>query len=423
MIVANRFQAVRRFGARWPGGIGPRMILERRRAQWPARLVPDGPEWVRLPSGLVVPALRGGSGGAYFNRYEHPAAIAFLLISNVSSTQSGVGLDSNYVYATSGDAIGSRFNLAAAETLDQVYFNVTGYTGTAANVTSLDLELRNNTSGTGPGTTLHESKTINPGSGTGWLKSTGWTFSFSADTPYWLVLGDANGNTTDFATVLRSTNAFASGRDWRSMAAQVTHPSTTWSISNQPPSLVLVFASGRVFGQPITASATTANNTNRRGWRLVAPAAFKVLGMVGIGSTALTTITGIELWEGSAGPSGTPTATGTLEVIGNSLSSVAGVGYLFAEAPTLTPAQSYRCVFAYAASASTPSKLSIGTGADATLRSALLGGGQWYFAGANGTTDWSNDDQNGIPSVDLLIEDFVASAGGGVVLKRPIYVR
>jgi hypothetical protein len=87
----------------------------------------------------------------------------------------------------------------------------------------------------------------------------------------------------------------------------------------------------------------------------------------------------------------------------------------FETSPTLAKAAEYRVVFTYSASATTPRKLSIGTGADANLRAARMGGGGWYWAQANGTTNWANDDSNGVPQVGLIIEDQVAVAGGGSV--------
>jgi hypothetical protein len=322
-----------------------------------------------------------------------------------------LALDSNYVNATSGDAIAARFKLPRAEVLNTVYYFVTAYTGTAANVNDLDLELRNNSDSTGPSSTLHEGKTHDPGATTGWRSSTGWSFSMSADTFYWIIIGDADGNGTDYATLLRNTNTFNNQRDYgKFVGVQTTDGwASVRTFSGAIASLVLVFASGRTIGNPLTASVNTTSNQNRRGLRFVAPATTKLFGMTGTLGTASTTITGIELWSGENGPSGSADATAATEIRANQIGDIIA-GYAFETPPTITQGTSYRIVFTYGSNTTAPSKLNIGTGADASLRSSMLGGGNWYFAGANATTDWSNDDTSAMPGVDLLIEDFVTNS-------------
>lgn len=407
MIIGNRFHAVRGLGP-LSGGLGRRYILERRRAQWPARLVPDGPDWVTLPSGVVVPAIAGGAGGTYLQGYENMAFPLFH--QSATAGQSTLALDSNYVNNTSGDAIAARFHLRQAETLSAVRFFITAYTGTAANVNDLNVDLRANSNTTGPGgTTQHDSVTINPASATGWITTTGWTFAASADTVYWLVIGDADGNSTDFATVLRSTNTWTLFRDMlKSQAWQTTDGwSATRTAASQASGIVILFTSGRVLGSPITATAASTSSQNRRGLRFIAPAGLKLFGMTGLGNPTTTTVTGLELYADASTPGSGQLATGTTELM-NQLANIGG--YLWETPPSLTQGTAYRAVYVYGVNSTTPGKMNIGTGADATLRSARVGGGAWYWAEANGTTDWSNDDINATPAVELLVDDFVTEA-------------
>ena len=88
-------------------------------------------------------------------------------------------------------------------------------------------------------------------------------------------------------------------------------------------------------------------------------------------------------------------------------------GFLFGTPPTLAKATQYRLVFTYGSATALPRKLTIGTGADANLKAAMLGGGGWYWTEANGTIDWSNDDTASWPQVAVVIEDQIAVAGGG----------
>lgn len=409
MILGNRFHAVRRLGP-LSGGLGRRYILERRRAQWPAVLVPDGPEWVRLHDGRVVPAIHGGAGGTYVQGYEVPSLALFRLPG--AGSQTTHALDSAYANGTGGDAIASRIQLPRVETLASVYAFIGSYTGTAANVNDLNFEFRDNSFTTGPSTTLHDSVTKDPASATGWISAT-WSTGFTTteDVPYWIILGDADGNTTDYATVLRNTNTFgAMASAWISQAAQTTDGWTSVrTFAGNPGALVVAFTSGRVIGSPFSASTGSPNNTNRRGLRFVAPATCKLYGALLNGSVAVATLTGLELWTGTDGPNGSPTATGAVDFLTNAVTS-AVFGHDFTTAPTLTQGTAYRLVFTYGANSTLPSKLNIGTGADDTLRSAMLGGGAWYWAGANGTTDWSNDDTSAQPAMDVLIDDGVTES-------------
>jgi hypothetical protein len=89
-------------------------------------------------------------------------------------------------------------------------------------------------------------------------------------------------------------------------------------------------------------------------------------------------------------------------------------GLLFAPSATIPGATPTRVVFTYSGAATRPQLLQIGTGTDANLRSSGIGSGSIYWAEANGTTNWANDDINSFPAAMLLIDDQVA-AGGMVV--------
>jgi hypothetical protein len=71
-------------------------------------------------------------------------------------------------------------------------------------------------------------------------------------------------------------------------------------------------------------------------------------------------------------------------------------------------------VLTVSGAATTPNKASIGTGSNAILRSAMLGGGKWYWAESNGLIDWSNDDINAWPFLMLIVDDI--SVAGALTL-------
>lgn len=372
-------------------------------------------EWWQSPEGLWVPRMAGGAGGTYIaGGYEHPRSLLFR--HGFAPAQQTLALSSNYVNATSGSAIASRFAYREADTLSKIYFFVTGYTGTAANVNDINCEFRNNSDTTGPSSTLHDSVTVDPASATGWISATWVTgFTLVANTSYWAIVGDADGGATDFATVLRSLTGFTLTAD--QLLYQAVQTTDGWAsvrtFAGVPSNIVLLFTSGRTVGNPFpTGNVASTSSTNQRGLRFIAPAGCKVFGMSF--ATGAAGCSGINLWSGSNGPGGSADANGTTPISQATLASATEVGFAFETPPTLTQGTIYRLVMTYAAVATQPARFQIGTGADATLRSAMLGGNAWYWAEADGTTDWSNDNTSEFPAVDVIVEDFVtASAGGG----------
>lgn len=423
MHLVGRYHRVRPFGA---SGVGPPYVWDRGRAQDAPRMIPAPydkgerfkgftryGEWWRSPEGLWTPAVRGGAGGVYMSGGRETPRMRLTGSASGSAAQGTLALDSNYVNATGGDAIAHRFVVPVGETLQKVYYFITAYTGTAANVNDISLELRNNNSSTGPSSTLHDSVIHDPASVTSWLATSGWTFTLVSGTLYWLVVGDADGNGTDFATVLRSTGRTSQVADYSMGNAVQTTDGwvSVRTITNQLSNIILLFDSGRIQGDPISASAASTSSTNQRGLRFVAPVTCAVFGMVST-NAELAALSGVGLWSGSNGPSGSPDGgTGTIALPGTTVGGV-DRGFAFGTMPTLQQGVAYRIVFTYASAGTQPLRYQIGTGADAALRSAMLGGGAWYWAEANGTTNWNNDNTSEFPAVDVILEDFVTVAQG-----------
>lgn len=401
-----------------PGGLGPPLHLLKTKAR-PNHLVPfRHPEWHRLRNGvwMPVPEVHGGAG---FSSTTQTPNVAFGPWGTAAGTASTVALNSTYVYGVSGNSAGGRYRLPTAKTVNNIYFFISSYTGTAANVTTLLVEIRNDTSNL-PGSTVHATQTKNPSSATGWINCSGLSYAGSADTSYWVLVANTSATAaTDYATVLARYN----GLDITSLhynyayriAADSTNGWSTGTLRLETMGLCVSMSDSTTIGSPFSAAANGANNTERRGFYLGGfTETLKILGLSpGVASNNLT---GIELYDATGTVPGTgAVSTGATQII-NTTSTVAG--YLFETAPTLAKASVYRLVFTYSAGANTsPRKLQIGTGADANLRAAMLGGGSMYWAQANGTTDWSNDDTSAQPQAVLLIEDQVAVASGSVFFQ------
>lgn len=418
MHLVGRHHRVRPLG---PFGWGPAYVLSKTKAQQPTLLVPyvERGEWWRAPGGQwdwrTVRAEILGQRGAFGWRGTSQLFRPIIgILGTVALSQSTLALDSAYTYNTAGDGIAARFTLASAKTLSSAYVHITSFTGTAANVNDLNFELRNNSTNR-PGTTLHDSAVHDPASTTGWRKMTGLTFAGSASTVYWAIVADADGNATDFATVLRNASqpqdvqATTLSAAFQSTGGFVGAPTAASTVG----SVVLVFTDGSALGNPFTALVTSTSGTNQRGLRIDGLTETLLLYGVLSGTAMANAATAARVWAGTNGPSGTGyLAEGTNELI-STAASFTTLGYAFSSTVTLAKSTAYRFVFTYGSVSTAPSRWQIGTGADANLRAAMLGGGNWYWtednagAWADTTSEW--------PNTALLPEDQfeVATAGGG----------
>jgi hypothetical protein len=304
-----------------------------------------------------------------------------------------------------------------------MYYYVTAVTGTAANVNDINFEFRND-SGTSAAPnraspTLHDSGSADPnGEGTmvGWHRITpGTGFTTSAVTHYWAIIADADGNGTDFVTVLNGVLGTGGGI---ASAPSLLHTQIAVSVTNgftADPTLlndrvariVLEFGDGTVAGEAFVSSSNATGTRN--GLRLDGlTAPLSIWGATGYGSA---TITGVEVYADSSTPGSGQLATGSTVLRSSGLSSSCGA--VLSAPYTLAAATAYRIVLQ--TGGTIPRKLQVGTdnGYTTPLRKARPGGAGWYWAGANGTTNWANDDQDGYPDLCLFVDDQVAAAPGG----------
>jgi hypothetical protein len=392
----GRYHRVRAYGL---NEAGPPLVLDRK---WGALQPYLNEEWWQTPQGLYVPVLRGGIGMQ--GRFQQPRD--FIGTSGFTAgAQQTIALDSAYTSGSAGDAIAARLSIAKNSTLSDIYFFIVSYTGTAANVNDIDYEVR-----TGTVTTVTTSAgglvatgTKNPASATGWIRISSLSAALTAGTFYYIILGDAEGNGTDFATLLSShtmslTSLVMSAADY--MEATTTNGWTAVTLNNRASNLVLVFADGTIRGNPFTANAGSTSSTNRRGLSVDGFRSYlKVYGLVtGISAN----ISGVELIFNDSTPGGATLASSTVLTGGTT-----GInGGLFTDPYLCGPGIPYRFVFTYGGAATVPNKCSVGSGADANILASMLGSGNWYWAEANGTTNWSNDDTTSWPFMGIMLEDF-----------------
>lgn len=409
MHLIGRYIAARRFGRL---GWGSPYILD---CKWNRLLPRKGPEWWRSPEGFYIPVIQGGSGLIGTN--QRPRMRFGMGVS--SGVVGTVHLNGNYIAGTSGPASGVRFKVGSSLTLQDLYFFIDSFVGTAANVNDLDLELRTgtellpNTAGAG----LKDSRTYDPLSTVGWNKTTGWTFTLVADTVYFGIVGDADGTAGDRAVTQKNyfdlINQYtAENLDWTAMHTVNGFISATIGVGCG--SMVMVFTDGSAMGSPFTGSSSSTNNALQRGLVIGGlNGTFKLLAIIMTGGSSAN-MNGAKVYAGATGPTGGHMAAGT-----TILATLGGVnqGIRFTPAPSLSSNTPYRLVFTFGGNSIVPAKVNIGTGADAGLKAAMAGGGGFYWtqevAGAPNT--WG-DDVAAWPSMDILVEDII-----GVSIGSPPY--
>lgn len=348
-----------------------------------------------------------------------------------------LALDSAYTAGSAGDVSGVRYQPGTTRTLNSVYFFVSSYTGTAANVNDLNLELRPEAS-TGaltPDTaTLTESKTKDPASATGWIASTGWTTSLTALNRYFIAVGDADGNGTDYATVNQRVAYYNSAtNDNQGNRFNGAQSTAGWSSGNTFSLVglgcfVLAFADGSSFGNPISTLTTPASNTQQRGLRITTSGLIANVPIFGVTwATSGTGVSGFKIFTGDTAPDGSADHTSTSLLYGTTAASATGCFTSTGASYTLTAGTAYSIVATYSVNGTTgPRRADIGTGEDATLRLAMPGAGEFYWRQDGGGSTWANDLTGSMPTMGLMIDGQVAasggtppmlSAGGGLLLK------
>lgn len=397
MRLIGRWEKVRAVG---PGGVGLPYMLDRK---W-GRVLPhtESDEWWHSPEGIWMPTMRGGSGFSF-----HGMPRSTLISHDVSAFASSTNTINNVLtVGTSGLGVAARFACFRNETVTDLYVaTTTALTGTPILKWEIRTSNGNAPDTTGPG--LVASGTFTPAGNT-WNKVTGLSTALTAGTIYWIIIGGSTADGSNKVDVQRSglnensgTSIYApyatgfTGNGWSGAS----------SVFSAFSSICMVFSSGRVIGCPFV-SETGGSSTNRRGMFIGSlDPNIGIYGLVGA-SGALTNSSGAELWLNSNGPSGSADAASGVQIL-TDVGSIAG--YLFGSPQKIPARNTARLVFTYSAGGSTPTKMNIGTGVDANLQAMMFGEAAWYWAQANGTTNWSNDDVNAFPRMNVLIEDLLGS--------------
>lgn len=418
MHLIGRWERVRGYRV-GPGRWDPPLMLDRK---WSTLSPFACEEWHQTRDGVWIPAIRGGA--LSFPNSGPDFALSLFTRAGTALSATTVALDSAYTFNSAGDGVAHRM-FGRGKAIANAYYYISAVAaGTQVNINDINAELRNdNGSATAPNRaspTLHASGSADPNGETTWI---GWhkialsAFTTTEGTIYWLIVADADGGGTDYATVQHALGNSDVLTHLRALAQP--YDATNGFVSNPTaragwPLVLLEHSDGTVAGWAVTSHATVTSNTERKGLRH--DGFTETIKLLGALAGNVASITGAEVYDDDGTvPGGTTQASGTT-VVYNSAGTA--IGALLSAAYSVPKATAQRVVFTHSASGAR--KLSIGTtnGYETVLRAARPGGAGWYYAWANGTTNWANDDQDAQPDMTLLFEDQVAVAGG--LRTRPL---
>lgn len=321
-----------------------------------------------------------------------------------SATKTGLALGSAYTYGSAGAAVGFRFVAPTSGNLNSIYFFVTAILGTPGVTT---VELRNCISGTTskPGTTLHATQTVSPGTAANkWIKCTFDTpYSVTLGVEYWIVLGDAGWTTGKTASVLYISGALMVVNRTLTPYTTANGFSSAGALSSNAGGIVFVFADGTITGAPYTANTAYANNNRERGLKIIGLTEnLKINGVFFIASAS--DLTTLKIYKGTTAPGGTTELTVTLA------SGAKDVGAILFSPFTLLRNTIYRIVLSAGASNTTTPKYfeieDYATGGT-DLINCGLGGGTITGTQDDGAGGWT-DSPGQLCCMALQIVDQVA---------------
>lgn len=321
-------------------------------------------------------------------------------------------LNSAYTYNSAGDAVAMRFALNEAKTLTDVYCYLTALNGTPANVNDLNWEIRDNSADPNePGSTLVASGTYDPSGDSPpvWMTmATGLSQALLAGKVYFLIVADADGNGTDYATILRN------GPFGAALRSMFFSPNTTdgFQTTNDrdPSAMVLAFSDGSVIGNPY--SRVTSNSYNvERGLKVQFDEDVELIGLQWANATVAGNLLGIKIYEDGNNPGGTTVYASTEDYEDANLH---GTHYRFESVVTLTGGTVYRVVFTSGGSDNDPRQPNFGAGAipsDVAL-ARYAGNSNWVFTRDSGGGGWTDDDTS-LMTMMLVLGNMPAQAGAG----------
>lgn len=412
------------------GALGPPLLYDRKELDTkrdPLRPYPWSEEWWKSPSGAWIETRRllrdqrgvlsNGNALAFGNgsmgQYDENFSAATIPLSTA------------YTANSAGRALGAQFAIPEADTLNTVYFYVDSFTGLKALVTTLNLEIRSDSSNAPVvASAALATATMDPsGFNSGWTQFTGLTHAWSAATYYWPIVADADGGAVNFVNIrLHGGQLEDNSRGFNFPVGASNNTSNGWTtktVNGGAMYFVLVFASGMSLGYPVGTTVTVPSSTLQRGQKNTGlTAALKIWGYSGgLGVSGSTTG---NIYLGTDGPNSGAAATGSLPTRGGIGTNYCGV--MLSAPYTIPAATQHRLVIKGSSNSTIFRGFKVGTvnaGSAAELMAAFPGAGGITYTEekAGSPNDWGNDDTNAYCPCSLYIYDQVAAASSTIFVQ------
>jgi hypothetical protein len=322
----------------------------------------------------------------------------------LGAMQAGSGttlaLSSNYVYATSGNAIAARFMCRKSGYLNNAYvFNRT----TTGSPGAITCELRTYSSGAAskPQSTLLASTTATPGASTKWIQFTFSTpYYVVANTVYWIIFGDpagSAGNSVTLQYLSPIVNVEANQLRFSPFTTSdgFTTNGTNSATYQMPPFILNI--SGKPMGVPYTTTGSYSSNTRPKGWKLDGLSGH--IKIEGTWTNNISNVSNIQMFSGNVGSSGTPDTSAAMDI------NSAGI---FQPAYLCLAGGIYRMVFAFSGSSAGPGYYQV---EDSTsyvdILKTTLGNGRIYSSIGDGSGGWT-DEKDKLPKGYIVLAGPVA---------------
>jgi hypothetical protein len=319
-----------------------------------------------------------------------------------NNTKTGFALGSAYSYGVAGAALALRFVAPTTGNLTDVWFFVTTTTGAGNPPGITTVELRNYSAAGTPGTTLHASQTITPGTTDNkWINAHFTTpYSVTRGIIYFVVLGDAGWTSGHTATVDSVGILFRNFTANHACGVTTANGfSTAGTVATSVPAMVLKFADGSYLGQPFTTTGAYTNNTLERGIKIAGLTEDVWIDGIMIMAIAAN-ISGLKIYKGTTAPGGTTELTVTFGTGGGTIG-----GAYFAPFKLLKNTI-YRIVLTYGGNSTAPGTFVIedyATGGT-DLTNAGFGGGTMFGTIDHNDGTWA-DSIDIFPQMALIIQD------------------
>lgn len=303
------------------------------------------------------------NGGPYLRRGRMPKAhdisvhphSAFVIGSFSTGGASASNLNNAYSFGVSGTVTALRYMPHFSAYLNEFWYYTGTRNGTPTGALTIEVREANASSITLPGT-LMTSESHTPTADNTWQRVVFTTPPyFSINKIYYIIIGDAAGNATNFYRVHTSNFGLPGnygGSTERRYGTVTTSNGFATSGSGQFSGHVglMRFSNGLVIGNVHTTGGTSGNNTNKRGYLIEnLEADYEIFG-VQISNSG--NISGIEVFDKSQSPNQTPMmrqATNT---------DTANLGICYFEKPfRMRAGKSYRVVLTYSAASSNPGQI------------------------------------------------------------------